>query len=365
MKILFCPHNYPPTPGGVSTFSYGIVESLRQKGYEVIVIYDSSQVPKSKRKLGVNYLFNVDVRYVKKLIKTFQILWACGFYKPDIIFCTEWKTSGIGALLANKLFKVKYFVQVHGTEILKIRRMTLAYYLSKLVFRNTQGIVPNSRYTANLLSFLSCDEKKIHIFNPGIFPVEVTKPNTLPISDDKVVFFTAARLINRKGIDLCIEALAEVSNQNWLYYIAGDGPSKKALMEIVKTKHLGNQIKFLGMIDQAEIHNYMAACDVFLATSRSMADSLESFGIVYLEANMQGKPVIAASVGGVPDAVVDGVTGYLIAENNKDQLIDRINILMSDKQLRTHLGKQGKERVVNHFLWHNHIDRLIKILQLD
>ena len=71
---------------------------------------------------------------------------------------------------------------------------------------------------------------------------------------------------------------------------------------------------------------------------------MKSFGIVYLEANLHGKPVIAASVGGVPDAVVDGVSGFLIEENNITILKEKILLLMNNKKLRDQLERQAKTK---------------------
>lgn len=356
MKILFCPHNYPPTPGGVSTFSSGIVESLREKGHDVIVIYDSSVVKKKDRIENVHYFFNVDIVYLKVLIKIFHVLWACMFFKPDIVFCTEWKAYGIGAHIAKKLFNIKYFIQVHGTEIFTLKSRSFEFILAKRILNYAEKIFPNSGYTAQLLTRFGCNVRKIFIFHPGIYDLKAKQKSNK--HTDEIVIFTAARLIYRKGIDLCIKALSKISYNNWKYYIAGDGPYEKELKTLTQKLNLDKKIIFLGDVANKDINIYFAFCDIFLLTSR-LTNSLESFGIVYLEANIQGKPVIASAVGGVSDAVVDSETGFLIKENNIEQLKEKIELLMEDEKLRNELGQKGRDRAVKKFLWENHIDALI------
>ena len=156
--------------------------------------------------------------------------------------------------------------------------------------------------------------------------------------------------------------MSDIKNKNWQYYIVGDGPDKEKLIQLVKEKNLSNQIIFLGYLDDIKLQYYYALCDIFLLTSKT-SKTLEGFGIVYLEANLHEKPVIAASVGGVTDAVIDGETGFLIEENNIKELKEKILLLMNNKELRIQLGKQGKQRVESDFLWDKHIDSLIKIIE--
>jgi len=85
----------------------------------------------------------------------------------------------------------------------------------------------------------------------------------------------------------------------------------------------------------------------------------EGFGIVYLEANACGKPVVGGDSGGVRDAVVHGVTGLLVDPQDGEALYEALDQLIGNKDLRDSLGRQGRERVVNDFQWQDRVEALL------
>ena len=85
----------------------------------------------------------------------------------------------------------------------------------------------------------------------------------------------------------------------------------------------------------------------------------EGFGIVYLEANACGKPVVGGDSGGVRDAVVHGVTGLLVDPQDNEALFEALDRLIGNKDLRDLLGKQGRERVVDEFQWRDRVEVLL------
>ncbi len=97
--------------------------------------------------------------------------------------------------------------------------------------------------------------------------------------------------------------------------------------------------------------------------SRDIEGDFEGFGIVYLEANLCGKPVIAGNSGGVKDAVSDGVSGLMVEPENLEGIANAISRLSNDKDLRDKLGSQGKERAIREFSWENQAANLCKIIK--
>ena len=359
MKILFCPSNYPPYPGGISSFSKGIVDSLRLKNYDVVVIYDNYWLNKHKKSKDVIYFFNIKIPYLKVIIRSVYLLYACLKHKPDVLFFTNWKAYCLGIYIVSSVIKIPYFIQVHGTEILNLKSGSLFFYFAKKIFGNAKAVLPNSNYTSKLLWKFSISPDRLKIFHPGVYPTQAYPPKH--IDNKKIVFFAAARLIKRKGIDKCIKALAEIPKHMWEFRIAGEGPESSSLKNLCNSLNLSKNVIFLGEIPYKNIYKYFIQCDVFLLTSMSQNESLESFGIVYLEANLFGKPVIGTAVGGVPDAIVDGHTGFLIQENNHEELKSKLFLLINDERLRKKLGLQGRERVIKEFIWTTHINQLIKV----
>ena len=96
-----------------------------------------------------------------------------------------------------------------------------------------------------------------------------------------------------------------------------------------------------------------ALCDVFVMASRERLEEndVEGFGIVLLEANACGKPVVGGRSGGVPDALEDGVSGLLVDPENLKEIIEALVRLLSDHDFATHLGSQGRLRVERDFQW--------------
>lgn len=103
-------------------------------------------------------------------------------------------------------------------------------------------------------------------------------------------------------------------------------------------------------------------CDIFVMPARNIAGDFEGFGIVYLEANLAGKPVIAGRSGGVSDAVIDGLNGLLVDPENVNDLSKKIIRLALDHELRQKLGEQGRERALREFNWQKQTEKIYNII---
>jgi len=96
--------------------------------------------------------------------------------------------------------------------------------------------------------------------------------------------------------------------------------------------------------------------------SRNIDGDFEGFGIVYLEANLLGKPVIAGDSGGVKDAVINGYNGILVNPEDNKEIKNAILKLSKDEKFREKLGEQGKERVINEFSWEKRTEKIYQII---
>ena len=98
-----------------------------------------------------------------------------------------------------------------------------------------------------------------------------------------------------------------------------------------------DKVKFLGFVSNEELSNYYRACDIFVVPS-----VYESFGLIYVEAMMHGKPVIGCKAGGIPEVVNNGKTGILIEPYNVNQLVDGLLRLLNDPQMRQDMGQNAR-----------------------
>jgi glycosyltransferase involved in cell wall biosynthesis len=122
-------------------------------------------------------------------------------------------------------------------------------------------------------------------------------------------------------------------------------------------EHVRERILMLGMTDEATKKDAFAACDVFV-----MASSADSFGTVYLEAWLYGKPVIGAEAGGVPEVVSQGRNGLLVRFGRPVELADAISKLLADAELRRRLGEAGRRKVLDEYTWDAVFGRLARVI---
>ena len=146
------------------------------------------------------------------------------------------------------------------------------------------------------------------------FCIDIEKKD---FSSDKIRLFTASRLVDCKNINSVISAAdAALKNVDFEYVVAGDGPLMQPLKNQAEECGLSEKICFLGQIDRDEVQKIMAKSNVYVMISR------ETFGLVYIEAMLQGCIVIASRDCGIDGIVVDGENGFLCEEGNAEELAD-------------------------------------------
>lgn len=168
--------------------------------------------------------------------------------------------------------------------------------------------------------------------------------NELNIPVDAVVCVTVGRLVPVKGQADLIEAFQKVTQKhpNAHLIIVGEGELHASLLEQTKACDLTNCIHFLGW--RSDVADLLGASDIFVLPSLN-----EGLGLVLIEAMAQKLPAIATDVGGVPEVVVDGQTGILVTAQSPNHLSDKINLLISDPELRHKMGQAGYQRALAQF----------------
>lgn len=162
----------------------------------------------------------------------------------------------------------------------------------------------------------------------------------LGLAPDALVFGTVSRLLQLKGVDDAIRAVARVPRVHLA--VAGDGPERAALVALAAELSVSERVHFLGW--RSPSTPVFAALDGLLAPSRR-----EGFGMSVLEAMQQGVPVVASSAGAHPEIVVDGYTGMLVPPDDPAALASAITSLAGSAHLRQAMGAAGQERVASVF----------------
>jgi len=149
-----------------------------------------------------------------------------------------------------------------------------------------------------------------------------------------------------KNVEKLIRAMPDVlaRQPDTTLVIVGPGDDRPRLEGISQSLGLGQQIRFMGRVSDAELQSHFAACDLFVLPSTG-----EGFGIVYLEAMQYGKACIGARAAAVPEVIEDGVTGLLVDPEKPEQLSAGIIRLLQDDALRVQMGEQGRRRLEEKF----------------
>jgi phosphatidylinositol alpha-1,6-mannosyltransferase len=170
------------------------------------------------------------------------------------------------------------------------------------------------------------------------------------MSSSAVRFLTISRLVERKNIQSVIIALSRLreSGLSFFYSVAGDGPELSNLKSLVDQLGLQDNVEFLGRVSEEKKDTLYSSSDFFLLPSifNHQTGSIEGYGIVFIEANSYGLPVLSGNTGGMIEAVVDGKTGFH-SDGSVNDIMSKINALLS--------ADFNRDEIFNHALKHDYI----------
>jgi len=376
-KVLLVTRGFVPLVGGIENYMFNIYSRLDQ---EVIVI-----TPFEKNSLSFEQRGNLKIFRTSPYLKFFSkrkwpllplLFWSLWFFfkfKIKQIHCDQVQSGLIGYVF-YRLFGVPYLIYTYGMEIAGGG----SEWIKGKVLRNAKVIVTISEYTkSKLISRFNINPQKITKVTPGVnidkfmphFEGEDIK-RQYNLSQRKIIL-TVGRLADdgrNKGHDYVIKALPEIlsSVPQATYLIVGQGPDESRLKDIVRELRLEDRVIFTGYIPDDRLPHFYNIGDVFVMVSRSdnvkRKGKVEGFGIVYLEANACGKPVIGGRSGGEEEAVVNGKTGLLINSEDIQQIAKTITRLLCNTKEAERMGKQGRKRVCEEFDWKLKADEIRKLI---
>ena len=221
--------------------------------------------------------------------------------------------------------------------------------------KNATTIVTISKYSVEKIQHnYNVDPKKIQIVPNGV-DIEVFKPSgdqealkqQFNFGKGPCVLFVG-NLIPRKGLFFLVDSAKKIVKQqsDTKFLIAGEGPLKGQLTKFIQEENLTDNFKFLGRVDEKVLPLLYNCSDVFVLPSIQ-----EGQGIVLLEAQASGKPVVAFDIGGVNEALRNKETGLMVKLGDSDALADALIKLINDKSLRESMGSSGRKFIVNNFTW--------------
>ena len=352
--VFLITHEFYPVRGGIATFTEEIARASAALGYNIEVWAQSAPAtierpdwPFRLRRLPLKGTHDVwcQAQLARELIRHRRELRHATVYLPE--------PGPMMTMMLLQFFQAfrprRLVLTFHGSEILKFTRNPLRRWLTGQLIRRAHRISTLTHYTQELLvAHFPAAAEKIFL-TPGAlrsdFAVVPPKPAT---ARKKIVILTVGRLHPRKGQLLTLQALQTLApdvRSRVEYWVVG-GQSKgnyEAQLRAAAAEKPDLAVRFFGNIPDEELSDLYDRADIFAMTSLNLEQSVEGFGLVYLEAAAHGLPVVAHDVGGVSEAVREGVTGLLVPPHRPAQLAAAFEKLIHDEPLRRKLGAAGRD----------------------
>ena len=275
--------------------------------------------------------------------------------------------------LLSRFFNNKVLAYAHGNEFLVRSRYSLKSFFTKMMDK----IILSNKITKDLIKkVINIEDEQLRVIPYGLileeYKVQETKAELrkdIGVSNDTIVLISVGRHVPRKKFDLVIKAVSKIKERNpeikLKYFLIGEGSYTPSLKKLVNDLELDNEVEFLGSFGGLKRNKYLKLSDIFLMPSISLNESIEGFGIVFLEANFFKLPVIGASSGGIGSAIEHGKTGFLVKSNNLNDLVEKLLKLCKNEQIRIEMGEYGYNRVLSDYSWEKIYQKYIDLFNLE
>jgi phosphatidylinositol alpha-1,6-mannosyltransferase len=377
--ILIPAYDFKPLLGGVANYGHELAVQFSRRARVHVVC----------PKLPGMEEFDRDLPYTVTRIRTPQSgvlsfpLFASTLrrlirrHPPDAIFCPMWFPDGAAARWSLGGAPIPYFVAAHGTEVFDnfkgmkngLRTVLLRRLrLKGKVFQQAEKVFPVSRYTRKaVLEEASGEEDRIITVNNGVNCEMFRRAALNATSQAKYkphgerILLTVTRLYPYKGVDRMLESLPQISRAvpGVKYLVVGVGPDQPRLEALTARLGLQSQVSFLGRLALSEIVELYSLADLFVMLSRDEPPDVEGFGLVFLEAAACGLPSVGGRSGGIPDAIDEGQSGWLVDPCDTQEITATIIELLKSPE-RLQRASEFCLSTAPHKTWERAADRILE-----
>ncbi|MCL6442251.1 MAG: glycosyltransferase family 4 protein [Alicyclobacillus sp.] len=336
------------TVGGAHVHLRELALGLSRRGHEVFVLVGGEGPFTSQlREHGIPYhaLRHLvrPIRPIKDYFAWREMVNVLQGIKPDIVATHSSKAGWLGRL-AGRSLRIPATFTVHGwsfTDGVPIMQRKLYSLAERLIMPATTHCITVSDYDRNLaLTHKVAPPNKLTTIHNGVPDIPLHLRANPGLSPVKMVM--VARLEPQKDHALLLKALVAVHDMPWDLKLVGDGPLRPHVEEAARELGLRDRIHFVGASN--DVPHILRDSQLFLLISK-----WEGLPISILEAMRAGLPVVASDVGGVSEAVKDGVTGYIVPRGEVNILAERIRRLILSPTLRKEMGDAGRLRYESNF----------------
>lgn len=371
MHVLVITNDLPPRVGGIQYYVDQLARGLANAGDEVTVYgstspgweeFDAAAPYRVVREPTHTLLPTPTVaRHSLQLIER---------WRPDVVvFGAAFPLGLLGRRIRSRT-GIPYVGFTHGLEVSTVRAPGGSRLL-RAVGRDAAAITFVSRWCRDLLQPAFGPGPRYELLPPAVDPAFHPGVSGRAIRDrygfgDDPVVVCVSRLVERKGQDQLIASLPELRRRvpGAQLLLVGGGSHSLELAELARRYDVVDWVHLSGEVDDSELPAHYAAGDVFAMPCRERRGGLEveAFGIVFIQAQAIGRPVIAGDIGGVPDALDPGRTGLLVDGKSVTAVTDAVASLLGDPERATKMGDSAAEFVAEGFTWDRRTEDLRGLL---
>jgi len=344
--------------GGAVAHVLGLMRADIRAGHLVaLVAAPEPRLMSEARSIGVqvfpNPYFVHGVQPHKDIRAPWPVFQAVRKFKPDIVSAHSTK-AGYATRLVCAILRKPVIFTAHGwafTEGRSTWQRPVLALAERLAARTTAAIICVSNYDRELaLKFKVAAPEKLALIYNGVDPTPLLSARGEQVRREfglgkAPVLAMVGRLAPQKDPLTLLEA-CKLLEADFRLMIVGDGELRGRAEALVSQGNLRDKVIFTG--ERQDIPGILAACDILVLSSR-----WEGLPLVIIEAEIIGLPVVASAVGGVPELIEDGVTGFIVPPRNPQALADILQKLLGDAHLCHKVGSAAREKALCEFTFNN------------
>ena len=345
-RVLWWSDTYWPAIGGMEVLASNLVTGLALRGFHMIVATShnsESSLPDSENHDGIEiHRF----RFHEALTTRRMDLWSNVLarvsrmkseFRPDVVHLNFPSPSGIFHLLTERAWTTPTVAAIHTAFPASSQS---ADSLTHRILAASSFVTANSRAMLLHATAIAPEiETRSSVIYNGV-PRPRHEASALPFHPP--VIACIARLVEKKGVDVALRALALVKDRfpEVRMIVAGDGPERQKLEALARDLCPGDSVTFTGWVQPAAIPELIDSATLLVVPSRTT----EPFGMVAVEAMQMSRPVICTNQGGLPEVVEAGKTGFVVAADDAPALADAMIRVLQNPTLARQLGQAGRIR---------------------
>jgi glycosyltransferase involved in cell wall biosynthesis len=361
LKVLYITRKHPPSVGGMQRLSSELRAALSRHLCLKTIAWGRSQ----------SWLFIFLPLALVRAIVEFQRR------EPvSVVLIGDPVLAPLGVVL-RKLFRKPILCVLHGLDLTYPNSIYQSIFIGCL--RKLDAFVAISHGTRRLAIERGIDANRCSVIPVGIDPTRFANSHQpgnlssckgLPIdqwkSSGQLLLLTTGRLVPRKGVGWFIQEVFQEllrAYPNLRYLVVGSGPERRRIQRLVEKLKLTEHVRFLDQVSEDLLVYLYQSADIFVMPNMPIEGDYEGFGIVALEAAMNGLCVVAADIEGIAEAIEPGKNGWLVPAGDPAAYLQILRRLLSDQELRSSFAAGARNHILAHYRWDDIGIQYLKLIE--